>query len=233
MSAPQTKTPAANLCWNCQAPTLGEHFCPGCGKIQPLPEDTDYFGFFALPKKLLIDSAELEKRFHQLSWKLHPDNFVRASGYERDLSLDRSSQLNDAYRTLRGPISRVEYLLRLAGTRKEGETRQQAPPELLEEVFEMNEALDELRRARQAGRPDEERAALEERLGAAQKSFEEKLSAVDAELAATFRQWDAAVDAGAGEAERKALMGRMNEILNRRSYIRNLVSNVQEDLRET
>ncbi len=70
---------------------------------------------------------------------------------EREFSLERSSQLNDAYRTLRDPLSRVEYLLARAGMRNEGQTKQQAPPELLEEVFELNESLDELRAARQAG----------------------------------------------------------------------------------
>ena len=137
MSATQTRMATDSTCWSCRARTHGEHFCPACGKIQPLPRGTDYFAFFGLPRKLRVDAAELEKRFHQLSWRLHPDNFVRAAEYERELSLDRSSQLNDAYRALRDPISRVEYLLAREGARKEGEHKQQAPPELLEEVFEL------------------------------------------------------------------------------------------------
>src|SRR5208282_5028672 len=103
-------------------------------------------------------------RFHQLSWKLHPDNFVRASAEERELSLERSSQLNDAYRVLRDPVARVEYLLGIEGMRKEGATKQQAPPELLEEVFELNEWLDELRSARGANQEGAEMAALRSRL---------------------------------------------------------------------
>jgi hypothetical protein len=75
--------------------------------------------FFGLPRKLRLDAAELEKRFHRLSWKLRSDSFVRTGEYERELSLDRSSQLNDAYRTLRNPVSRVEYLLALEEMRKE------------------------------------------------------------------------------------------------------------------
>src|SRR2546430_16031698 len=86
--------------------------------------------------------SELEQKFLQMSWKLHPDNFVNATEQERELSLKRSSELNDAYRTLRDPIARVEYLLAIEGERKEGEKKQQAPPELLEEVFELNESLD-------------------------------------------------------------------------------------------
>src|ERR1700687_5750043 len=115
MSAQSTTEATSLMCWNCSAATGGEHFCPACGKIQPLPRGADYFAFCILPRKLMIDWADLEQRFHSLSWKLHPDNFVRASEDERQLSLDRSSQLNDAYRTLREPVARAEYLLGLAG----------------------------------------------------------------------------------------------------------------------
>jgi molecular chaperone HscB len=143
------------------------------------------------------------------------------------LSLERSSQLNDAYRTLREPIARVEYLLEHLGVRKEGTTKQQAPPELLEEVFELNESLDELREARAGGG---DVAALQGRLEAAQQNFQEKLDEVDAELGALGREWDAAVDVGGDELKKQALLARMNEVLNRRAYIRNLVGGVQKEL---
>ena len=106
---------------------------------QPTPAKTrdDYFDIFGLPRKLWVEMGPLEQKFLQLSWKLHPDNFVNASEDERDESLRRSSELNDAYRTLRDPVARVEYLLAIEGERKEGEKKQQAPPELLEEVFEL------------------------------------------------------------------------------------------------
>lgn len=211
-------------------PAAGRHFCASCGKIQPLARrDGDYFSFFALPRKLQIDEGDLEQRFHQLSWKLHPDNFVKASEYERNLALERSSELNDAYRTLRDPVSRVEYLLLRAGVRKEGATKQQAPPELLEEVFELNESLDELREARREGG---DLTGLRSRLAEAQKNFQEKLEEVDAELRRAFGDWDKAVDANGDEAGRKVVMAKLNEILNRRSYIRNLVRNVGEELEQ-
>ena len=159
----------------------------------------ELFAFFGLPQKLTIEPASLEGQFHKLSWKLHPDNFVRASEFERNLSLERSSQLNDAYRTLREPIARVEYLLEHLGVRKEGTTKQQAPPELLEEVFELNESLDELREARAAGG---DVAGLQGRLEAAQQNFQEDLDDVDAELAGLGREWDAAVDFGGEEAKK-------------------------------
>jgi len=223
----ETSRSAGTKCWNCQAPVAETHFCAACGKIQSLPEGTDYFAFFGLQEKLSLDSAQLEAQFHKLSWKLHPDNFVRAGDFERDLSLNRSSELNDAYRTLREPISRVEYLLLRRGLRKEGTTKQQAPPELLEEVFELNESLDELREARAEGG---DLAALREPLDAAQKNFQGKLEEVDAELMRIGQEWDAALDDAADEAKKQALLARMNEVLNRRSYIRNLVVGVQEEL---
>jgi len=220
---------AAPVCWNCKAPANGAQVCPACGKIQPLPSGASYFTLFGQSEKLVIDSDALEQQFHKLSWKLHPDNFVRASEFERNLSLQLSSELNDAYRALRDPLSRVEYLLEHEGMRKEGTTKQQAPPELLEEVFELNESLDELREARESG---DDLGELRRRLESAQRDFQEKLEEVDSELDRVRGEWDAALDSDADRPAREKLMSRMNEILNRRSYIRNLVANVQKELVE-
>jgi molecular chaperone HscB len=227
MSTPSTTTNPPLVCWNCHERALGTHFCPSCGKLLQLPQGVDYFALFDMPRKLWIEMDGLEKKFLQLSWKLHPDNFVNATEREREVSLEKSSQLNDAYRVLRDPVSRVEYLLELEGTRKEGEHKQQAPPELLEEVFELNESLDELRETKSSGG---DLAALKSRLEAAQKNFQEKLCEVDGQLQSTAKEWDAGADAGVDEAARKKIMSRLNELLNRRSYIRNLVTNVQKEL---
>lgn len=224
--------PATNpplVCWNCHERAQGTHFCPSCGKLQQLPSNADYFTLFEMPRKLWIDMNSLEQRFLQLSWKLHPDNFVNATEQERELSLLRSSELNDAYRTLRDPVARVEYLLGIENMRKEGEHKQQAPPELLEEVFELNESLDELREARSAGG---DLAALKSRLESAERNFGERLGEVDAQLQTTARNWDASIDANADGASRKKIMSQLNELLNRRSYIRNLVVNVAKELGE-
>jgi molecular chaperone HscB len=191
------------------------------------PERLDHFALFDLPRKLWIEMAGLEQKFLQLSWKLHPDNFVNAPVEEQERSLKRSSEVNDAYRILRDPVARVEYLLEIEGARKEGEHKQQAPPELLEEVFELNESLDELREAKENGG---DLAALKSRLESAEKGFQEKLGEVDEQLQIAAQQWDAALEANAGDNDRKAIMIRLNELLNRRSYIRNLVNNVQKEL---
>jgi molecular chaperone HscB len=252
----------AGACWSCGAASGSGHFCAACGKIQPLtsvsgsgvsgsgvPDSggADYFSFFGLPHKLAINVDDLERRFHSLSWKLHPDNFVRSDEYERSLSLERSSQLNDAFRTLREPVSRIEYLLTLSGARREGQHKQQAPPELLAEVFELNESLDELREARQAGGDTVIMAEIGRHLLAAREDFEEKLREVDGELEKLFGEWDRTIDTSAGDAsegdagaananardaQKQKLFERMNETLNRRSYIRNLVQSVQKELAE-
>jgi molecular chaperone HscB len=190
-------------------------------------EKGDHFSLFGLPRKLCIEMSALEKRFLELSWKLHPDKFINATADEQELSLKRSSEMNDAYRVLRDPVARIEYLLQIEGTRKEGEHKQQAPPELLEEVFDLNESLDELRDAKTSGG---DLASLKTRLQAAEANFQQKLTEVDAQLQETAGQWDAAIDANASEPDRKAIMLRLNELLNRRSYIRNLVTNVEKEL---
>jgi molecular chaperone HscB len=190
-------------------------------------EKGDHFLLFGLPRKLWIEMSALEKKFLELSWKLHPDKFVNASAEEQELSLKGSSELNDAYRVLRDPVARVEYLLEIEGMRKEGEHKQQAPPELLEEVFELNESLDELRDAKASGG---DLAGLKSRLESAEKNFQGKLGEVDAKVQETARQWDAAIDASTSDTDRKGILARLNELLNRRSYIRNLVANVQKEL---
>ena len=126
----------------------------------------DYFSFFGLPRKLNVDVARLEKEFYELSRKLHPDLNARADKREQEWSLEQSSLLNDAYRTLKDPIKRTQYLLRLEGVeleeqsktatekaRASGEVKKQiVPPDLLEEVFELNMQLEELRMNQKNGR---------------------------------------------------------------------------------
>ena len=226
----QSRTaPTPIVCWNCQKVSATAHFCSHCGKLLPMQQGTDYFSLMEMPRKLWINMQDLEQKYLQLSWKLHPDKFVGASEQERELSLQHSSELNDAYRALRDPVGRVEYLLGIEGERKEGEKKQTAPPELLEEVFELNESLDELREAKSAGG---DLAALKGRLEAAERNFQGKLGEVDDSLQGTAHEWDEALDAEADAAARKRVMTKMNELLNRRSYIRNLVSNVAKELAE-
>src|SRR5580658_3905574 len=105
----------------------------------------DYFEFLDLPRNLTIDAKDLEKRFYALSRQLHPDLHSRKSPAEREQAEESTAVLNDAYRTLRDPIKRAEYLLKLEGFDIGEQTTKDVPPELLEEVFDLNMAIEELR----------------------------------------------------------------------------------------
>src|SRR5215471_8643940 len=223
-------------CWSCGT-MRAVHFCSACGKVQP-PVPVDYFTFFALPRKLNVDIALLEREFYELSRRLHPDIYARADPQERAWSLEQSSRLNDAYRTLKDPIKRTEYLLRLEGVELEeqskqatekarhtGELKKQAvPPDLLEEVFELNMHLEELRAQKRLGEDD---PALLEEIGKAKLSLEEKFDALFRELQSDWDKWDRAVDSGSDQ-ERPKIRDHMVDVLNRRNYIRNLVRDVNE-----
>lgn len=218
------------------------HFCQSCGKVQP-PTPVDYFSFFGLPKKLNIDASALTREFYALSRKLHPDVYAQAGDTEREWSLQKSSQLNDAYRTLRDPIGRTEYLLRLEGVELEeqskaatekaratGEVKKQVvPPDLLEEVFELNMQLEELRMNKKMGEND---PGLVSELDAHKKNLEQKYSELDGELKGYWDEWDALMGSGASPSEeaRRKVRDKMVDLLNRRSYIRNLVRDVNEVL---
>src|SRR2546421_1694689 len=159
------------VCRECGAGApLDAHFCPQCTKILSLGRQGDSFAFLGVPRKLDLDVQDLEQRFRALSRQFHPDYFYNASPAERRASLERSSYLNDAYRTLRDPIRRLEYLLTIErgaaepreGTaagparRDGGANAGKAPAALLEEVFALNEELDDVRALRSSGAPVEE-----------------------------------------------------------------------------
>jgi molecular chaperone HscB len=200
----------------------------------------NYFDFFTLPRKLTLDVAALEKQFYTLSRRLHPDRFASRPVGEQEAALAQSSLLNDAYRTLKDPILRTQYLLKLEGVELEeqskaatdaaratgAEKKQVVPPELLEEVFELNMQLQEMRAAKQMGEDEPE---LRRDLMTAKDAFDAKMVETQAELEGLWTVWDAAVDAddeGAKARARDAIVA----LLNKRSYLRNLVRDVNEAL---
>lgn len=221
------------------------HFCESCGKVQP-PAPVDYFAFFGLPRKLDIDVAALDKDFYELSRKLHPDVNARAGSQEQEWSLQQTSLLNDAHRTLKDPIKRTQYLLKLEGVeleeqsksateqaRSTGETKKQiVPPDLLEEVFELNMQLEELRMQKKMGEDD---PALIEEIGRQKLELEEKHEALLRDLQQEWKMWDGMIQREqngqpVSDEERKLKRAKLVDLLNRRNYIRNLVRDVNEVL---
>lgn len=201
---------------------------------------SNYFEVFDLPSKLQVDTESLEKQFYTLSRKLHPDRFASKPMAEQEAALAQSSLLNDAYRTLKDPILRTQYLLKLQGVELEeqskaatdaaratGEQKKQiVPPELLEEVFELNMQLQEMRAAKKMGEDEPE---LRRDLLAAKDSFDAKMVETQAELEGLWERWDDAMDAD-NDAAKEAAREAMVTLLNKRSYLRNLVRDVNEAL---
>lgn len=201
----------------------------------------NYFEFFSLPRKLTIDVPALEKSFYAQSRRLHPDRFAAKPIEEQEAALAQASLLNDAYRTLKDPIARTEYLLKLEGVELEEQSqratesakaagtqkKQLIPPELLEEVFELNMQLQEMRLTKQMG--DDEDPNLRRDLLTAQTSFQAMLAALQGELEALWFAWDSAIDA-ADQPSLDRTKAKMVVLLNRRSYVRNLVRDVAEAL---
>jgi molecular chaperone HscB len=225
-------------CWSC-GDMRAVQFCKACGKVQP-PAPVDYFAFFGLPRKLNLDVAQLEREFYELSRKLHPDLSARADKREQEWSLEQSSLLNDAYRTLKDPIKRTQYLLGLEGVELEeqsksatekaraaGEVKKQiVPPDLLEEVFELNMQLEEARMNKKMGEDD---PGLVKDLEGHKAAFEKKYEELSHELKGHWDEWDRTRD-NKNEAAQHLALDAMVNLLNRRSYIRNLVRDVNEAL---
>ena len=233
-------------CWSCGT-MRALHFCEACGKVQP-PAPVDYFTFFGLPRKLDLDVAALDKDFYDLSRKLHPDINARAGSQEQQWSLQQSSLLNDAYRTLKDPVKRTQYLLKLEGVeleeqsksatefaRSTGQMKKQiVPPDLLEEVFELNMQLEELRAQKKMGEDD---PALVEEIGRQKFELEEKHEALLQELKERWKIWDGMIQREqngqpVSEEERRQERDKMVDLLNRRNYIRNLVRDVTAALEQ-
>jgi len=199
-----------------------------------------YFEVFSLPAKLHIDTAALEKQFYAQSRRLHPDRFASKPAAEQEEALRQSSLLNDAYRTLKDPIARTQYLLKIEGVELEeqskaatdaaraggAEKKQIVPPELLEEVFELNMQLQEMKMAKQMGEDEPE---LRRDLMTAKDAFDQRMVDTQVELEGLWTKWDAAVDAG-DEPAKIATRDGLVALLNKRSYLRNLVRDVNEAL---
>ena len=195
----------------------------------PSARSADFFSFLGLSRKLNVDMPDLEQRYRALSRQFHPDYFYNAPPAERRASLERSSYLNDAYRTLRHPAARIEYLLKLEGFggKDPDQATRHVPPALLEEVFALNEELDEIRALRESGAAPEQWTV---RLERARQPIEAKRADHEAQLERLTFEWDAAIDRHASEAERQHILQALAERVLERNYINNLLAGIEREL---
>jgi molecular chaperone HscB len=174
---------------------------------------SDYFETLGIRRGLNLSVDDLQQRYYRLSRELHPDRFMNKPPAEQQRALDMSSTLNDARRTLQDPIKRANYLLSLEGFDIGEQKSKDVPPELLEEVFELNMALEEMRSGDDSARPQLEQA---------ESNFTGMLANIDNQLQSLFEQYD--------RAPAREALAEIRGVLNRRKYIQNLLSEVHSEL---
>jgi len=201
----------AEHCWQCGHQSEKSLFCHFCDSLQP--PTPDYYRFFGLEQKLDLDTEALQKRFYELSRQLHPDRYTRKPEAERQYSLEGTAILNGAYRTLRDPVKRAEYVLKRNGFESGAERSRNVAPDLLEEVFELNMAVEELHSGDDSVRPQLEQA---------REKFVGLRGEIDASLGQLFQAYDSNPGREALEPIRAAL--------DRRKYIQNLIDQVDGEL---
>jgi len=223
---------ARSMCWHCQSEVHGEYFCVQCVKVQPVSKELDYFTCLGLPRLLSIDTDTLEAKFYELSRTFHPDFFQNKTETEQAISLGNSALLNTAYRTLKDPIRRAEYLVQLeAGAAKD--IRTSPPAELFEEILALQEDLEEFR----AMSPDQDPARVEQlrdELKADRELLEQRQKDMETRLFQLFKSWDALQSQAQPEGQlrdkKEALLKEMREILSNRTYLRNIVTDLVDTI---
>jgi len=202
---------------------------------------TDFFEVFGLERRLAIDVAALQRRFYELSRRWHPDFHQAAAPAEQARALEESARVNAAYRALRDPLARVEYLIRLEegrDTREGAAVKPKAPPALLAEMFEIQEALAAVRAEAAPGRrgePEIEDArggslddAARATLAAQRDGLRARMAEAEAQLAGPLsRAWD-----GAAPADRPAALAALKDALATRAYLRTVIADLASALGE-
>ncbi len=176
-----------------------------------------HYEIFGLAPLLHLDLDKLQATYHELSRRYHPDFHTTSSSGERAKALEMTARLNDAYRTLRDPTRRAEYLVKSQGLTVDSS---KVPQSLLMEVFEINEAIQELRE------PGGNAAKLEE----VRAAIGEKKDAFQQELEHAFSEWDSLVERNADEDSRNQQLRRLADILAQASYIRNLEAELNDEV---
>ncbi len=200
-------------CGRRQEPSL---ICAECGS--PLAAPIDCFAALGLSRKLTIDLDALERRYHELSRKIHPDRFASKGPKVRDASLRATATLTRSYRTLRDAVARGLYWLELNGE-KLAENNKRVPPELAELVFEVQEQLAEM----QLSADPEEALERATEIAARRIELQFKMDEALAELDRNFAKWDESAD-------QKMLTSELKTTLSNIAYLRTLIRDVDRAL---
>lgn len=217
---------ARSMCWHCQSEVTGEYFCERCVKVQPVSKDTDYFTCLGFPRRLTLDPKRLEAKFYELSRTFHPDFYQTKTTAEQTISLSNAAVLNTAYRTLRDPIQRAEYLLALE-TGSVKDIRTSPPADLFEEILELQDTLEEYRAS---DRNSDEGHRLRTTLQAEQDALGRRKEEMESQLQQLFTDWDQLQDRGEATSqarvERDRILKQIRELLSHRTYINNILNDL-------
>ncbi len=173
-----------------------------------------------------MDPKKLEAKFYELSRAFHPDFYQTKSPTEQTISLGNAAVLNTAYRTLRDPIQRAEYLLALeAGSVKD--IRTPPPADLFEEILELQDTLDQYRAS---DRDSDEGHRIRAMLQGEQQTLERRREEMESQLRQLSTDWDQLQDRGEATSqarvERDRIVKHMRDLLSNRTYINNIVSDL-------
>jgi molecular chaperone HscB len=120
----------------------------------------NHFQLFGLKPAFAVDSEALERTYREIQSRVHPDRFAHAGDAERRASMQWTSRVNEAYRTLRSPVARAKHVLELNGIDAGFETNTAMPPEFLMQQMEVREGLEAAQAGRDAGALDKVRDEL-------------------------------------------------------------------------
>ena len=218
---------ARSMCWHCQSEVTGEYFCEQCVKVQPLSKELDYFACLGVARLLNIDTDKLEAKFYELSRSFHPDFYHSKTQTEKAISLKNSALLNTAYRTLKDPIRRAEYLLQLeAGSAKD--IRTSPPADLFEEILELQEVLEEFRST--SDQDSQGLKRLRAKLIVEREALEQRQQDMEAHLSRLFAKWDDLQNQSDRHDVRRHdkdnVLQEMREVLSNRTYLRNILNDL-------
>jgi molecular chaperone HscB len=109
---------------------------------------SSHFSLFGLPPVFSLDQEMLDKAYRDIQSQVHPDRFAHAGDAERRASLQWTTRVNEAYRTLKNPVQRGKHLLELHGVDVAFETNTAMPTEFLMQQMELREQLEEAKDAK-------------------------------------------------------------------------------------
>ncbi|MHC4294654.1 MAG: Fe-S protein assembly co-chaperone HscB [Planctomycetota bacterium] len=197
-------------CKECEKPMSTPLVCDYCHSLFPQAAAvSDYFTTLGVEQRFDLDENVLREKFLALNRHTHPDYHAEESQEVQLLSLRVSATINDAYRTLKDPASRGEYLLELLGGKSSAEEKS-VPEGFLETMMMMQEEL-----------ADAKEVSNENQLANLRQVLQTQYEGLIHRIAGLFRDFETAA---ACQAVRTDLLGEIREQLNAVSYVRKLIS---------